>query len=92
MELEQPWHAKHSFTDKFIQIKSLVRFCNENGFFFLTYNLTSALHSEKWIQRFNNWQQQSFKNNLITKRYASILEEENDLLFTHQRPPFIATN
>lgn len=58
----------------------------------MIYNLTSEFHSEKWIQRFNNWQQKSFKNNPITQRYASILKEEKiDLMFfTHQRPPFIA--
>ena len=56
------------------------------------FKLTSVAHSEKWIQRFNSWQQNSFKNNPITKRYASILKEEKiDLMFfTHQRPPFIA--
>ena len=56
------------------------------------FKLTSVAHSEKWIQRFNSWQQKTFKNNPITKGYAAILEDEKiDLLFfTHQRPPFIA--
>lgn len=56
------------------------------------FKLTSVLHSEKWIQRFNFWQQLSFKNDLKTVGYRNILEKENfDLLFfTHQRPPFIA--
>lgn len=56
------------------------------------FKLTSVLHSEKWIQRFNFWQQFSFKNDSRTVGYKDILKEENfDLLFfTHQRPPFIA--
>jgi hypothetical protein len=56
------------------------------------FKLTSVLHSEKWIQRFNSWQQKSFKNHSITVGYKTILENEKfDLLFfTHQRPPFIA--
>lgn len=56
------------------------------------FKLTALFHSEKWIQRFNSWQQKSFKNNSIAFDYKGILEKENiDLLFfTHQRPPFIA--
>lgn len=56
------------------------------------FKLTSVFHSEKWIQRFNLWQQKSFRKNPITIDYKAILEKENfDLLFfTHQRPPFIA--
>lgn len=56
------------------------------------YRLTSVFNSEKWMQRFNLWQQKSFKNNSITIDYKEILEKEKfDLLFfTHQRPPFIA--
>lgn len=56
------------------------------------FKLTSIAHSEKWIQRFNSWQQKSFKNNSIVVNYKTILENEKfDLLFfTHQRPPFIA--
>lgn len=56
------------------------------------FKVTSVLHSEKWIQRFNFWQQHSFKNNSKTIDYKAILENENfDLLFfTHQRPPYIA--
>lgn len=58
----------------------------------LIFKLTSFLHSEKWIQRFNFWQQKTFKNNSIVVNYRSILQNEKfDLLFfTHQRPPFIA--
>lgn len=56
------------------------------------FKLTSVLHSEEWIQRFNSWQQKTFKNNSITVGYKTILEQEKfDLVFfTHQRPPFIA--
>lgn len=56
------------------------------------FKLTAALHSEKWIQRFNFWQQETFKRNSITIGYKKILENEHfDLLFfTHQRPPYIA--
>lgn len=56
------------------------------------FKLTSIFHSEEWIQRFNSWQQKTFKNNSKVIGYKTILEKENfDLLFfTHQRPPFIA--
>jgi hypothetical protein len=56
------------------------------------FKLTSVLHSEKWIQRFNFWQQLSFKNDPKTIGYKAVLEKENfDILFfTHQRPPFVA--
>ena len=56
------------------------------------YKFTNVFTSEKWIQRFNKWQQLSFKNNSITKEYKELLQNEKiDLLFfTHQRPPFIA--
>jgi len=56
------------------------------------FKLTSVLHSEKWIQKFNFWQQLSFKNDPKTIGYKVILKKENfDILFfTHQRPPFIA--
>lgn len=56
------------------------------------FKLTSIANSEKWIQRFNFWQQKTFKNNSIVVNYKSILQNEKfDLLFfTHQRPPFIA--
>jgi len=56
------------------------------------FQITSILNSERWIQRFNRWQQLFLKNDIITKEYFKILKKENlDLLFfTHQRPPFIA--
>ena len=56
------------------------------------FKLTSIANSEKWIQRFNSWQQKTFKNNPKVVGYKTILEREKfDLLFfTHQRPPFIA--
>ncbi|MFY7739065.1 MAG: hypothetical protein ACOVQC_01000 [Flavobacterium sp.] len=53
---------------------------------------TSYFFSEKWIQFYNKLQQSSFRNNLISKEYGTLLRDEKfDLLFfTHQRPPFIA--
>ena len=53
---------------------------------------TSVFHSEKWILRYNSWQQKSFKNNVITKAYKELLSDNKitSLFFTHQRPPFIA--
>ena len=58
----------------------------------LIYQFTSVFHSEKWIQWHNTLQQKSFSNDPIVKKYAAILEKEKFdlLLFTHQRPPFIA--
>lgn len=58
----------------------------------LIFGITSLLHSEKWIQRYNKFQQFTFKNNPITKKYEKLLlENKIDLLFfTHQRPPYIA--
>jgi hypothetical protein len=56
------------------------------------FKFTSVVTSEKWIQNFNKCQQNSFRNNSITKEYNGILlKEKIDILFfTHQRPPFIA--
>jgi hypothetical protein len=56
------------------------------------YRFTHLFCSESWIQRFNSFQQLSFKNDTTTKNYVDLLNAENiDLLFfTHQRPPFIA--
>lgn len=56
------------------------------------FKVTVRLYSEKWISRFNFWQQQTFKNHPITVEYKALLKKENiDLLFfTHQRPPYIA--
>lgn len=56
------------------------------------YGLTSLLHSESWILRFNKLQQLSFKNNPIGKLFHNQLKEDaiDILFFTHQRPPFIA--
>lgn len=58
----------------------------------IIYLITRLFYTENWIQRFNLWQQLSFKNNTITKDYRAILEKEkfDILFFTHQRPPFIA--
>lgn len=56
------------------------------------FGFTNLFHSEKWIQRYNVFQQKTFANNLITKDYEKLLiENQIDLLFfTHQRPPYIA--
>jgi hypothetical protein len=56
------------------------------------YGLTSLLHSESWILRFNKLQQLSFRNNPIGKLFHNQLKEDaiDILFFTHQRPPFIA--
>ena len=56
------------------------------------FGLTNFLHSEKWIQRYNKFQQLTFATCSITKDYEKLLMENKiDLLFfTHQRPPYIA--
>ncbi len=56
------------------------------------FKFTAVITSEKWIQKFNKYQQISFKSNPITKEYSDILSKEkiDILFFTHQRPPFIA--
>ena len=56
------------------------------------FKFTSFFNSEKWIQKYNIWQQKSFKNNAITNDYFALLNKYNisSLFFTHQRPPFIA--
>jgi hypothetical protein len=53
---------------------------------------TYFFHTEKWIQRYNKWQQFTFRNNEMSKDYKTLLKNEKvDLLFfTHQRPPYIA--
>jgi hypothetical protein len=58
----------------------------------LIFGFTNFLHSEKWIQKFNTYQQLTFATNSITKAYEKLLiENKIDLLFfTHQRPPYIA--
>jgi hypothetical protein len=58
----------------------------------LIFSVTHFLNSEKWIQRFNKWQQLSFKNNSVTLGYKALLNKEkiDVLFFTHQRPSFIA--
>jgi len=58
----------------------------------VVYGWTYFFHSEKWILKYEKWQQASFKNHLVTKEYQEILEREqvDVLFFTHQRPAFIA--
>ncbi|WP_395059654.1 hypothetical protein [Flavobacterium sp.] len=56
------------------------------------HKFSNKVHSEKWILRYNKWQQLTFKSNPITLKYKDLLKEYNvDMLFfTHQRPPYIA--
>jgi hypothetical protein len=56
------------------------------------HRFSKKINSEKWILRYNKWQQITFKTNSITLKYKQLLEEFNiDMLFfTHQRPPYIA--
>ncbi len=58
----------------------------------LIYLFSSKIHSEKWILRYNRWQQKTFRSNPITKQYIQLLKDNSIsmLVFTHQRPPFIA--
>jgi hypothetical protein len=58
----------------------------------LIYKFTSLFSSEKWIVKYNRWQQLTFKNHPITKGYIDLLQqlELDSLFFTHQRPPYIA--
>lgn len=58
----------------------------------LIFGVTHFLHSERWIQRYNSFQQKTFANHPITKEYEKLLiDNQIDLLFfTHQRPPYIA--
>jgi len=56
------------------------------------HRFSNKIHSEKWILRYNKWQQLTFKSNPITLKYKDLLKKYNvDMLFfTHQRPPYIA--
>ena len=56
------------------------------------YHFTNCFHSESWILRYNRWQQQTFKQHAITKKYKQLLNnlQLDSLFFTHQRPPYIA--
>ena len=58
----------------------------------LIYLFTNWFHNESWILRYNRWQQQTFKQHSITKKYKQLLQdlELDSLFFTHQRPPYIA--
>ena len=58
----------------------------------IIFAFTSILKSEKWILRFNKWQQFTYQFQPSTKKFKEILiANKVDLLFfTHQRPPFIA--
>lgn len=56
------------------------------------HRFSKVIHSEKWIQRYNSWQQFTFKKNEITLNYLNLLQHHavDMLFFTHQRPPYIA--
>ena len=58
----------------------------------LAYKIAGVYHSEKAINKYENLQFSSFKNDAITQQYLNILKEDKpDLLFfTHQRPPYLA--
>ncbi|MBC7748531.1 MAG: hypothetical protein H7Z76_08165 [Methylotenera sp.] len=86
-------HKKNNFgiQDNFNSNKTKVE--NPRGYATrFIYRITTLLHSESWILRFNKLQQLSFKNNPICKSFQNQLNEDkiDVLLFTHQRPPFIA--
>lgn len=86
-------HRKNNFgiQDGFKTNNSKTRTIRGYGTRFIV-KFTSAFNSEKWILRYNSWQQKSFKNNKITNDYSKLLIENKVslLFFTHQRPPFIA--
>lgn len=56
------------------------------------YQFTNWFHSETWILRYNKWQQRTFRNHSITKKYKLLLQDSelDSLFFTHQRPPYVA--
>lgn len=86
-------HKKNNFgiQDNFNTNKTKVK--NPRGYATrFIYRVTALLHSESWILRFNKLQQVSFKNNSVGKIFSQQLQEDKIdlLLFTHQRPPFIA--
>jgi len=56
------------------------------------YQFTNWFHSEAWILRYNRWQQFTFRQHPITKKYKQLLQDLqlDSLFFTHQRPPYIA--
>lgn len=56
------------------------------------HKFSKRIHSEKWILRYNKWQQLTFRSNVITQDYINLLRdyEIGLLFFTHQRPPYIA--
>ncbi|WP_442787002.1 hypothetical protein [Flavobacterium suncheonense] len=86
-------HAKENFGIQSNLVKNYSHSKNIRGFATrFAHRWTKKFHSEKWIQRYYSWQQQTFKSNPITKKYIQLLKQyQVDLLFfTHQRPPYIA--
>lgn len=86
-------HKKNNFGIRDNFNKNKTKANNPRGFATrFIYKITTLLHSEQWILRFNKLQQQFFKNNPIAKTFHNHLKLDNIelLFFTHQRPPFIA--
>jgi hypothetical protein len=56
------------------------------------FGITRFLHSEHWINRWNNLQQFTYGMYPMVKTYRKIFQNHpvDVLFFTHQRPPFIA--
>lgn len=86
-------HAKGNFgiEDNLSSTKSKAK--NPRGFATrVIHKCSKLLYSEKLIWIYNRIQQQTFKNDLITKEYLDLLKGDDIsmLFFTHQRPPFIA--
>ncbi len=86
-------HAKDNFGIQSNLVKNYSHSKNIRGIATrFAHRWTKKFHTEKWIQRYNNWQQKTFKSHVVTEKYVQLLGEYNiDLLFfTHQRPPYIA--
>jgi CDP-glycerol glycerophosphotransferase (TagB/SpsB family) len=86
-------HAKGNFGIYDNLEASKTKASNPRGFATrLIHQWSKWIHSEKWINRYNHWQQKTFQSHEITKKYAALLQEHHvtHLFFTHQRPPFIA--
>jgi hypothetical protein len=86
-------HTKGNFgiTDNLKASKTKAR--NPRGFATRFIHVWARIiHSEKWIQKYNHYQQKTFSSHEITKKYIALLQEHDvsNLFFTHQRPPFIA--
>jgi len=58
----------------------------------VVYLIASVFNSEKKINLFEKFQFWSFRKHTVTKSYRKLLKEDKPdvLLFTHQRPPYLA--